>query len=117
MNTKSKFGPWIKHQAGEPCPIPHANAGDYELRFLNGDESDSTYNADWWSGGYDSWRGQSGPNTDITHYRLRKPPVDWKAIADELATALTYAHRFLRPDEHDVEFLNNAITRYRKAYK
>jgi hypothetical protein len=87
--TDSEWTDWIEHKCGE-CPIPDAKAGDYQIRFRDGcktKSSELTPASTWFWGEDDS--------KTITHYRLRKPAIDWKAraeaaevIAAELAEAL-----------------------------
>ena len=71
MNTEAEFGPWIENVSDAPCPIPDVKAGDYEGKW--GDGSVDVYVA-LRAGELVYWN-------EVTHYRLRKPTVDWKAIA------------------------------------
>ena len=33
--SKDKFGPWIEHKPGDPCPIPDAKGLEYEVKVRN----------------------------------------------------------------------------------
>ena len=72
--TETEWGPWIEWGGGE-CPIPGAKAGDWQVRFRNGDEvSDSS------PVGYLWWGREPGSETyEIVAYRLKATADDWKA--------------------------------------
>lgn len=61
---------WIEWKGGE-CPIPHAKPGEYELRFSDGDEVESTISVEWWEL---LWSKETAPETYwIVAYRVVKP--------------------------------------------
>ncbi len=71
MSDDKDFGPWIDW-AGGPCPIPDAKAGEYDLKFVDGNPS-SVVNkiaASMWN-----WR-EGDVNIPIIAYRVRIPADD-----------------------------------------
>lgn len=107
---------WIEWGGGD-CPVPHGTKLDLRLHGVSKNiECDDP--EDW------SWEhGDNGLRlTDITHYRLRKPPVDWKGIAEELAAAINGLIEWDKQRKHIVVYrvrdpLLKAITHYREAIK
>ena len=83
MTDDTQWTDWIEHKAGDPCPIPDAKACEYKIKFSDGSLSVSSDSspAIGWRWDYDGYGA-------ITHYRLRKPPVDWKGIAEKRGDAL-----------------------------
>lgn len=70
--TDDHWGPWQEHTPGQPCPIPDAKAGEYMLR-----TTDGLWNAPSFTNAVDfNWKR-------VSSYRLRKPAVDWEALARE----------------------------------
>jgi len=99
MTDKKECGPWIPHKAGEPCPIPDAKAGEFEIEFQDGSKLRSKFEPMFWW-----WNSRVKPphgDKNIVAYRLFKPSPDWKAIAGELAEVLQECAAFFEDDGHD----------------
>jgi hypothetical protein len=101
--TDTEWGEWILHKAGEPCPIPDAKAWEWGYRHVDLGDIKATF--DGGNGGYEGiW------TNSITHYRVRKPAIDWKQIAGELAGALESANSALADCCDVIEYPANGST-------
>jgi hypothetical protein len=89
-----QWSEWREHTAGEPCPIPNAKAGEYEVRTEHGVCTQSNKHAaqlrNVWQNGF------------ITHYRvlLPEPVKDWESVARDLADASQEAKLQIEYLEH-----------------
>lgn len=116
--TDDNWGPWFEWQGGE-CPIPNVLSTNWKLRQRNGEE----HGPNCWSPLACGWENTGRPN-DITHYRLRKPVVDWEALAREAVKELNVLSltafraeggKLIGPTDGDLYRLEAFLDRARKA--
>ena len=95
MTDNTEWGPWIEWTGGD-CPIPDLNIGEFDVR-LRGVAFRGKWKAADLNWDIDDECG------DITHYRLRKPRVDWKAIAEKQNDVLKSVWAFLIKEHYKGE--------------
>ena len=75
--NEPRWSDWIETVPGEPCPIPDAKGGEYQIRWGNGMETSGLVRASFWSRGTRDWWKQENPDhsCNIIAYRtLIKEP-------------------------------------------